>query len=58
MDVISLEATLIKGSHGRPPTPGKEASEAPVFVSSSRAVERDEIPLTAVKEMLLEIQFG
>jgi hypothetical protein len=27
-------------------------------VSSSRAVERDEIPLTAVKEMLLEIQFG
>jgi hypothetical protein len=58
MDVISLDATLVKGSHGRLPTPGNEASEAPVFVSSSRAVERDEIPMTAVKEMLLEIQFG
>ncbi|MCH8042287.1 MAG: alkaline phosphatase family protein [Planctomycetes bacterium] len=58
MDVISLDAALIKGSHGRLPTPGKEAGEGPVFVSSSRAVERDEIPMTAVKEMLLAIQFG
>ncbi|MCH7898977.1 MAG: alkaline phosphatase family protein, partial [Proteobacteria bacterium] len=29
MDVISLDATLIKGSHGRLPTPGKEAGEGP-----------------------------
>lgn len=58
MDLTSLDARLVKGSHGRLPTPGKEESEAPVFISSSRAIERDEIPMTAVKEMLLELQFG
>ncbi len=58
MDVIGLDATIVRGSHGRLPTPGKEASEGPVFVCSSRAIERDEIPMTAVKEMLLELQFG
>jgi predicted AlkP superfamily pyrophosphatase or phosphodiesterase len=58
MDLIGLDASIIRGSHGRLPTPGKEASEGPVFISSSRLVERDDIPLTAVKEMLLELQFG
>lgn len=58
MDLISLDARLVKGSHGRLPTPGKEEAEAPVFISSSKAIERDEIPMTAVKEMLLELQFG
>ena len=57
MDVISLDATLIQGTHGRLPTPGKEASEAPVFISSSRKIERDEIPMTAVKQMVLDLQF-
>lgn len=58
MDLTSLDATLVKGSHGRLPTPGKEDSEAPVFISSSKSIERDQIPMTAVKEMLLELQFG
>ena len=58
MDLTSLDANLVKGSHGRLPTPGKEELEAPVFISSSRSIERDEIPMTAVKEMLLELQFG
>ena len=57
MDVISLDATLVQGTHGRLPTPGKEASEAPLFISSSRKIERDEIPMTAVKEMVLDLQF-
>lgn len=57
MDVISLNANLIQGTHGRLPTPGKEESEAPVFISSSRKIECDDIPLTAVKKMVLDLQF-
>jgi predicted AlkP superfamily pyrophosphatase or phosphodiesterase len=58
MDVIGLDATIVRGSHGRLPAPGHEASEGPVFISSSRAIERDTVPMTAVKEMLLGLQFG
>ncbi len=58
MDVIGLDATIVKGSHGRLPTPGKETKEAPVFISSNRAIETDEIPLTAVKQLALQLQFG
>jgi hypothetical protein len=57
MDVISLDATLVKGTHGRLPTPGKEDTESPVFISSSRKIERDDIPMTAVKQMILDLQF-
>src|SRR5262249_8621143 len=56
MDVIGLDASVVKGSHGRLPTAGREVSEAPVFVSSSRAIERDSIAMTDVKEMLLGLQ--
>lgn len=58
MDVIGLDAKIVRGSHGRLPTPGHEADEGPVFISSSRTLERDQIPMTAVKEMLLHLQFG
>ena len=58
MDVIGLDAGIIKGSHGRLPQPGREASEGPVFISSSRAIERDQIAMTDVKGMLLDLQFG
>lgn len=58
MDVIGLDASIVRGSHGRLPTAGCEASEGPVFVASSRLIERDRIPMTAVKEMLLGLQFG
>jgi predicted AlkP superfamily pyrophosphatase or phosphodiesterase len=58
MDVIGLDATIVRGSHGRLPTPGRETSEGPVFISSSRAIERDAIPMTAVKELLLNLQFS
>jgi predicted AlkP superfamily pyrophosphatase or phosphodiesterase len=57
MDVIGLDATIVKGSHGRLPTPGKETTEAPVFISSNKAIECDEIPMTAVKELALRLQF-
>lgn len=58
MDVIGLDAGIVRGTHGRLPTPGLEAAEAPLFISSSRAIERDEIPMTSVKEMLLDLQFA
>lgn len=58
MDVIGLDASIVKGSHGRLPTPGREMQEAPVFISSNRSIERDQIPMTAVKEMALKLQFG
>jgi hypothetical protein len=58
MDVIGLDATIVKGSHGRLPIPGREESEGPVFICSSKAIEADAIPMTAVKEMLLDLQFG
>jgi len=57
MDVIGLDASVVKGSHGRLPAVGKETSEGPVFVSSSRAIEHDHIAMTAVKDLLLDLQF-
>lgn len=58
MDVIGLDASIVKGSHGRLPTPERETTEGPVFVSSSRTIERDSIAMTQVKELLLKLQFG
>ena len=58
MDVIGLDATVVKGSHGRLPTPGHETSNGPVFICSSTSLERDEIPMQSVKEFLLTLQFG
>src|SRR5262249_38273621 len=43
MDVIGLDASIVKGSHGRLPGPGRETSEGPVFISSSRTIERGPI---------------
>ncbi len=58
MDLIGLDGSLVKGSHGRLPDAGREASDGPVFICSSRAIETDDIPMTAVKELLLRLQFG
>lgn len=58
MDLIGYDTTLVKGSHGRLPTPGKEESEAPVFVCSSKAIASDSVQMTDVKNLLLKLQFG
>ena len=57
MDVIGLDASIVKGSHGRLPTPGRETSEGPVFICSTRAIDQDEIPMCSVKDLLLRLQF-
>jgi len=58
MDVIGLDASVVRGSHGRLPEPGQETTTGPVFISSCRSIERDTIPMTDVKQMLLDLQFG
>jgi len=58
MDVIGLDGSIVKGSHGRLPTPGREADEGPVLISSSTAIARDRVEMTEVKDLLLELQFG
>jgi predicted AlkP superfamily pyrophosphatase or phosphodiesterase len=57
MDVIGLDASIVKGSHGRLPDSVDAEKEGPVFVCSSKSIERDDIPMTAVKQMLLDLQF-
>jgi predicted AlkP superfamily pyrophosphatase or phosphodiesterase len=57
MDVIGLDARIVKGSHGRLPDPGREDREGAVFISSSRAIERDAIAMTDVQQLLLALQF-
>ena len=59
MDVIGLDAAIVRGSHGRLPTPGRESTEAPLFVCSSNKIAQDEtIAMCAVKNLLLQLQFG
>jgi predicted AlkP superfamily pyrophosphatase or phosphodiesterase len=58
MDVIGLDARIVRGSHGRLPTPGREEREAPVFICSDRSMERDAIAMKDVKQLLLDVQFA
>ncbi len=58
MDVVGLDASIVRGTHGRLPTPGRENAESPVFICSSTSIERDAIAMTQVKPLLLELQFG
>ena len=58
MDVIGLDASVVRGSHGRLPEPDQESTTGPVFISSNRSIERDTIQMTQVKQMLLDLQFG
>ena len=57
MDLIGLDASIIKGSHGRLPHPDRMEAEAPVFVCSNKQIERD-ITATDVRDLILELQFG
>lgn len=57
MDVIGLDASVVKGSHGRLPDEAQLESDAPVFVCSSRNRERDSLQVTDVRDILLGLQF-
>ncbi len=58
MDVIGLDAAVVKGSHGRLPIAGREETDAPVLVCSSRAIEADKFMITGLKKQFLRLQFG
>lgn len=56
MDVIALDATLVKGSHGRPTD---ESEDGPLFITSAPAlVGAGPIAATDVKALLLDHVFG
>lgn len=58
MDLIGLDASIVKGSHGRLPDPDRISKDGPVFVCSSNRIERDELHAQDVRNLLLELQFG
>jgi hypothetical protein len=56
MDVISLDATLVKGSHGRPTD---KPEDGPLFITSAPdLVGAGPIAATDVKALLLDHVFG
>ncbi|RMG40972.1 MAG: alkaline phosphatase family protein [Planctomycetota bacterium] len=58
MDVIGLDATIVRGSHGRLPDPRAAETDGPVFVCSSKRLACDEVAATDVKQLLLQLHFG
>ena len=51
MDVIPLDAALVKGSHGRPTD---DAADGPLFMSSEpRLLPDGPVAATAVKDIVL-----
>ncbi len=58
MDVIGLDASVVKGSHGRLPEESRLETDAPVLICSSRSVEEDRLQVTDVRDLMLRLQFG
>jgi len=58
MDMIGLDAGIVMGSHGRLPDENRMSQDGPVFICSSKRVERDELHATDVRNLLLNLQFG
>jgi predicted AlkP superfamily pyrophosphatase or phosphodiesterase len=58
MDMIGLDASIVRGSHGRLPDSDRIPSDGPVFVCSSKRIERDELHARDVRNLLLQLQFG
>ena len=56
MDVIPLDATLVRGSHGRPTDRGEDG---PLFITSEPGLLREgPVAATEVRDLLLEHVFG
>jgi predicted AlkP superfamily pyrophosphatase or phosphodiesterase len=55
MDVIPLDSTLVRGSHGRLPD---RAEEGPLLISSSRTAQTSRLPMTQVPDLILETIFA
>lgn len=55
MDVVPLDASLVKGTHGRAP---RTPEDGAVLIASSRRLERDRLAPTDVKSMILQTALG
>jgi predicted AlkP superfamily pyrophosphatase or phosphodiesterase len=56
MDVIGLDATVVRGSHGRPTD---RAEDGPLFITSAPdLLGEGPVPAAAVKQLLLDHLFG
>jgi predicted AlkP superfamily pyrophosphatase or phosphodiesterase len=55
MDLIGLDASIVKGSHGRLPDVSRMETDAPVLLCSSRSIERDDIQATDVRDMIMKL---
>jgi len=55
VDVVPLDASLVRGSHGRPPAAPEHGA---VLVSTERTGAADRLPMTAVKDLLLATLFA
>ncbi len=51
LDVVPLDASLVKGSHG---LPASDAQDRPLFIGPGPAPAEDSFPMTSVKARLLE----
>ncbi len=58
MDLIGLDAGIVRGSHGRLPDANRLAEDGPVLICSSKRVEHDELHATDVRNLMLNLQFG
>jgi predicted AlkP superfamily pyrophosphatase or phosphodiesterase len=58
MDVIGLDASIVRGSHGRVPDASRCETDGPVLICSSRRAERDDWGVTDIRNLLLSLQFG
>jgi hypothetical protein len=55
MDVVPIESSLVRGSHGR--LPG-DLAEGPILISSSRKQSVSSLEMSAVPELILATIFG
>ena len=52
MNVIGLDASLVRGSHGRLPA---RAADGPVFLCTDPGLRRDHLAMTDVRDVLLDL---
>ncbi len=58
MDVIGLDATVVRGRQAAVAAAGREEEEGPVLVCSDPQLAQDRLEATQVKDFLLRLQFG
>ena len=55
--MIGLDASIVKGSHGRLPDDERLESDGPVILCNNKQVESDRFHVTDVRDLILDLQF-